>query len=210
MSSNTSDEELSFYDDEESSENDEDSSEQGEEEYSNADRDLFTAIKIKRFAGVKNALRNGANVNCVNDAYGNTPLMEACYQSCAKSVRILLDAGADPWLTNRTWSAIGIACQIGEVSIVEMLLNHDKELLEIESKHGNTPLLDAICNQAFEVINLLLDRGANAFATNRYGATTLLLACQEAADPEICGGCWPLGFLLKHVTKCNALHCITL
>ena len=183
MSSNNS----SYSSNDEGSDEFYEESSEDERQLAEIDRNLFTAVTRNDAAGVQNALRNGANVNCVTNVFDETPLLEACRKGYDHIVRILLDAGANArWRNDEDcWSVIGKACVNGQLSIVEMLLNHDNELLEIADKFGWTPLLIAIQFKKFEIVHFLLDRGANAFATNIDGVTTLMYACQAGAGLEI-------------------------
>ena len=85
------------------SNNDEYSSEEEEiEEWkslSDAQFTLFEAVTRNDAAALRQALRNGADVNCSSNAYYDrfTPLSSACYHGRDNIVYILLDAGADPW-----------------------------------------------------------------------------------------------------------------
>ena len=103
-------------------------------------------------------------------------------------------------------------CARGHLSIVEMLLHHDQDVLEMANQIEETPLLLAMEYRQSEIVHFLLDRGANALVTNHYGMTTLLLACREAkGGPGYCtAAAWPLEFRWTHVTVCKILHCITL
>jgi ankyrin repeat protein len=188
MSSNSSNNSSDDEGSDELSNIDEDSEEEVEREFedqlsSEPVLDLIGAITRNDAAGVRKALRNGANVNYTSEEdLSWTPLMRACRRGYTVIVRILLDAGADPWRTSRIHSAMWAAIAGGHLSIVEMLLNHDKDLLEIVNLNGKTPLQIAIDYWKFEVVNLLLDRGANALATTKNGETTLSLACCQRAD----------------------------
>jgi ankyrin repeat protein len=109
-----------------------------------------------------------------------TPLANACDRGYDGIVRILLDAGANAWWKNEWgYSAIFIAIAGGHLSIVEMLLNHDKDLLEIKDRDGETPLQFAISQLQFGIVYRLLDQGANVHGTTRSGKNTLMYACQN-------------------------------
>ena len=127
-------------------------------------------------------------MNCTDSICGKTPLIEACERGHEEIIRILLEAGADPRRTHSGWSASAIVAAVeeGHFSIVEMLLNHDNGQIEMEDRNGNTPLLAAIFNQQqFDIVHLLLDRGASALATNKDGETPLIIACSGYLDLEI-------------------------
>ena len=159
---------------------DEDSSSSGEE-LSEADLDLFDAVTRNNAAAVQQALRNGANVHRANSC-----LMLACDRGYNDIVRILLNKSADaPW-SNDTGSTVMIAAlNGGHVSIVEELIDHDKDFLEIADESGLTPLHTAILMERLEIVQLLLDRGANTNATTKRGSTALFLACREGANMEL-------------------------
>jgi ankyrin repeat protein len=135
---------------------------------------------------VQQALQNGANVNCYSENHDDTPLTSACERGNDDIVRILLDAGVDPWrISYGGASAMRNAVEGGHLSIVELLINHDKGLLEIEDSFEQTPLMFAINHRLFGIVPFLLDRGANALATNDDESTTLMAACREGANLEI-------------------------
>ena len=74
------------------------------------------------------------------------------------------------------------ACRNGHFSIVEMLLNHDNGLLEITNDYGWTPLLSAIRydhEHTTEIVQFLLNRGANVNANDAKVMTALMVACRE-------------------------------
>ena len=187
MSSDASDNDDDEGSDQLSTDDDEDSSsldEEEEEELSEADHDLFDAITRNDKVSVQQALRNGASLLRTRDY--DTPLLLACQTGYTEITRTLLDAGADArYRIRHDWSPITIACRHGHLPIIEMLLTHDKDLLEMADSAGFTPLLAAIIFREFEVVHFLLDRGANVLATTGDGTTTLLLALQIEADLEI-------------------------
>ena len=153
------------------------------EELSEVDRNLYESVTRNDTVGARHALRSGANVNCVCNEDYDTPLAKACERGYDHIVRILLDAGADPWWRDlRSLLPIKVACVHGHMSIVEMLLNHDDDLLEIANEDGKTPLLTAIEYRQFFIAHFLLDRGANALVTDENWSTTLMLAFRNGAN----------------------------
>ena len=165
----------------------EDLSEDEEEQVQRTkDDNLMEAVYLHDTAGVQQALQSGANVNCFSEDSFATPLISACREGYAEIVRILLDAGADPWWKDRGGLAgIFHAVENGHFSIVEMLLNHDNDLLEIANNDEETPLVCALIYGDFEIAHLLLERGANALVTDEYGSTALILCCQQGADLDV-------------------------
>ena len=157
------------------------------EELSDADKDLLAGIDECNVAAVERALQNGADGNrCYRRGGGDdathvaTFLWLACVSGyedddrpkADEIVRILLKAGANArWKDRDGCSAIYYACTTANRSIVERLLNHDNGLLEIADNEGETPLFPAMRNQQTDIVQLLLDRGANVHATDSRGCT---------------------------------------
>ena len=140
---------------------------------------LWEAIWRSDTVGVQHALRNGAFVNCVrpHELDHTTPLVKACDVGDDRIVRILLDAGADArWRNWEGRSAMESACSKGHLSIVKMLLNHDKDLLEIADEDGRTPMVVAANRGHVDVVRFLLVRGANIHAATQAGKTALMVA----------------------------------
>ena len=109
---------------------------------------LFSRIRLSDAIGVLRAIRNGANVNCVDSEGRNSPLIYACENTsrCVGVVRTLLIAGADArWRDSDGRSAMSVACSAGHLRTIEMLIKHDSNLLEITDTDNMrwTPLLVA-------------------------------------------------------------------
>ena len=159
-----------------------------DEEFSDLDRNLCVAAEQNNATAVHQTIRNGANVNCVDRhsdsdrVHEHTPLMKACEEGHDEIVRILLDAGADAsWQTWLGSSAMSSACFFNRLSTIQILLNHDNDLLEIEECFRMTPLMAAAYYRDPDVVRLLIDRGANVHAITDMtpkGSTALIQACR--------------------------------
>ena len=163
------------------------------EELSDADKNLHNAIVNHDTLAVHQAIQDGANVRfCVTDQNFNLPspyapdctplILAVCEHDGSDAshqvVRILLDAGADPWWQDsRSESAISYACEDGHLSIVETLLDHDNDILEITEDFLWTPLISACAHQQTDIVRFLLNRGANVHATGGNGMTAKLYGC---------------------------------
>lgn len=93
---------------------------------------------------------------------GHTPLMEAAGYGYADVVQLLLDKGADP--TRRAADgerALDWAAQEGHEDAALCLLEHDAGLVDLPGYHGHTPLVAAAGNGSLEVVEILLQHGAN-------------------------------------------------
>ena len=144
-------------------------------------------------------LAKGADVNYKTDR-GYTALTSASYNGHKEVVELLLDKGA----VNRG-AALVIASQNGHKEVVELLLAKGADVnatasayfgikngttafmnaLPIEdkgatwSKFGATALIFSSHNGYLDVVQLLLDKGANVNATMSNGATALIYASQN-------------------------------
>jgi hypothetical protein len=88
---------------------------------------LLACASADDLTGVMESLRLGAEVNWVSPDHprGWTPLIAAANSGCGGVVAVLLEAGADPSLSDcRDWSATMYACRWGHVGVVSMLLAH--------------------------------------------------------------------------------------
>jgi ankyrin repeat protein len=85
-------------------------------------------------------------------------------------VRLLLEAGADPTLPDRTGeSPLILAARSGSADIVQALLERGVEADAREPHYDQTPLMVAVRAAAPEVVRLLLDKGADVNAQSRLG-----------------------------------------
>ncbi|ELR12702.1 Fbox domain containing protein [Acanthamoeba castellanii str. Neff] len=143
---------------------------------------------------------------------GNTAFLEAC-DSRRSEVRETTGFGA--------MSALGLAARRGDVAMVRALLNHGA-LANGNGKESAIPLCTAVTAEANrrELVEMLLERGADINARNRHnGRTCLHAACRSSrldcglighlldkgADPTILAKGWGVvGFLLAHIPSPKA------
>ena len=104
--------------------------------------------------------------NSTKDRMGwmSTPLGCAVTGGDLATVRTILSAGASVNTVERWqgtwWSALHEACRVSTEEICEELLNRGAEI-DLISKQG-TPLMVALFVRKYEMVRLLLKRGANA------------------------------------------------
>ena len=152
---------------------------------SGADPDAkLKAAPLKRHHDAATTLNFGA---------GTTPLMRAARTNDVAVMRLLLDAGADPFLTqpDRTtvlmlaagqgWNGvrgegprIPVPTEAGAARAVELLLDWGLDINAVNAA-GNTALHGAV-GRGDSVVRLLAERGADVNAKNRAGQTALDLA----------------------------------
>lgn len=116
------------------------------------------------------------------DADGNTALHWAALKGNAGLVKELLDRGAVAAVTNN-FGASPLLYAVGNIDSVKALLDKGVSV-NVVSKFGTTPLMAAArYPESSAVVQLLLDRGADAQARNRAGSDALS-AASEAGDVQ--------------------------
>ncbi len=111
----------------------------------------------------------------LSDSDGNSPLMYAAGVGNAASMKLLLDAGADPNVANRVGST-PLILSTGDIAKVRLLLAKGANV-NVKTKAGRTPLMTAVYYDNNEaVVQLLIDKGADILARDKFGASVLEIA----------------------------------
>ncbi|XP_021197048.3 transient receptor potential channel pyrexia isoform X1 [Helicoverpa armigera] len=104
----------------------------------------------------------------VRDSRDRTVLHKAVLESWEPGVSILIENGAD--ITAQDYNqetAIHFAAAIGNVNILNQLLNTEKHkiVIDMSNKKGETALFKAVSNGHLECVKCLLEKGANIMKT---------------------------------------------
>lgn len=121
-------------------------------------------------------LLGGAHVNA-QDAKGRTALYIASKMNQYKICHLLIGHRAHVDTSTSTGfsvSALRVAAREGNVSIVKLLLDHEK--IDAASTNGETALMQAAGQGHEAVVKLLLEQGANIMAKDNNGVTALTWA----------------------------------
>ncbi|PKM46856.1 MAG: hypothetical protein CVV05_00120 [Gammaproteobacteria bacterium HGW-Gammaproteobacteria-1] len=90
------------------------------------------------------------------------------------------DSYRGPPLSDRSMGLIG-AIRAGNVELVRELLGKGASLQQRTAEHGNTPLLVACYHRNLEIVQILLERGADVRARNDDSSSALQFAARSAA-----------------------------
>lgn len=149
-------------------------------------RDGMTALHYAAQAGhfdvVEVLRRYHADVNAL-DGRGETPLMAACHAGPWKSnpseevIQLLLDHGAKVDLFQ--------AAALGQIELVESILQQDADLIDAVDDRGRTALFHAARNNRFSTVKFLIERGADVNRSDAVGIAALHRTSQQCSDELI-------------------------
>jgi ankyrin repeat protein len=161
---------------------------------------LHWAVRYDDVAIVELLLHAGARVNVANDL-GVTPLYLACTNRNDAIVEKLLNAEADPNAALLSGETVLMNCsRTGSAASVKALLAAGAKVNAKEPSHEQTALMWAAAERHPEVVQLLLQSGADVHARSRtYTQTVTSEVTQRAGREELNytvsrGGSTPLLF----------------
>jgi quinoprotein dehydrogenase-associated probable ABC transporter substrate-binding protein len=137
---------------------------------------LHHALQLQFPEMVAFLVAHGADVN-MRDRDGWTPIMTAAYGDDAAAVKLLAAHGADPNTpSTQNLTPLGIATQYGKdkaaVALVEVGADPNRPVGDA----GYTPLMLVAANDARDVAQALMQKGADVNAHNTGGVTALMIA----------------------------------
>jgi len=147
---------------------------------------LFKAAGEGRNDIVQYLVSKGANVNFKTADFGQTPLSEAVNRGFEDTVDLLLKAGADPKLTDRSgYPAFALAVLGGQYEIAETLLKAGGDVNGADS-YGNTYLMACATTGNPTAMRWLVSHGAdvNRVSQLQYGGNTALTSAAMVGQPD--------------------------
>lgn len=145
---------------------------------------VMAATYNNKVEAVKALIQKGADID-IRDENLNNVLLYAGAEGLLDIVKLAIDAGADPKLTNRYGgTALIPASERGHVEVVQELLSRSG----IDVNHINnlqwTALLEAVIlgsggEKHQQIVQLLVDHGADVNIGDRDGVTPLMHARQQ-------------------------------
>jgi len=149
-----------------------------------ATQELFSGLAKGDKALILKSLEDGADVNA-KSTEGQIPLAMALVMGDLDLFKTLIDRGADIHERYRSYGFLGEVSSVpvlfeaigqGEVEFVKTLLDHGADIESRGGELGYTALQVAVVSDQLEVIQILVERGANMYTTNDVGKSSLELA----------------------------------
>jgi len=153
------------------------------------DTPLIAAVDSKQYDVIK-MLLGIKNINVNKIRHGSSALQYAVLGEDPKSVKLLLDAGADVNLVPNPRSgstALIRAANKESLETVKLLLAAGAKVDVVEKEGGRTALMRAILRYEadFEVVKSLLEAGASVKFVDYDGLNALDLAIEHNVSPQI-------------------------
>lgn len=140
---------------------------------------LMKAVWNGHFDIVKNLVKYGANVNCVNREEECTALMHAVIRDRNEILEFLLDAGANVNAkTNRAATALMYAIKRSNFKGAELLLSRAPDI-HVKNSEGDNVLMMASASNQINMVKRLIELGADVNSQDNKGNTALMVMANE-------------------------------
>ncbi|KAF5281783.1 hypothetical protein FQR65_LT14530 [Abscondita terminalis] len=128
---------------------------------------------------IRELVSHGAQIDKLNDD-GDTPLLIALKNSHVTCVKTLLSLGADASICDKNGSTCLHLSLVQHLDILHQFL----AVIDVNcvDSEGNTPLLISLRHSSSIVTRFLLDFGADIFATNKSGLSSLHYAAKTCSE----------------------------
>ncbi len=114
-----------------------------------------------------------------------TPLHLACFEGHAESIRVLLDARADPHIPDsESKRPLHQTATSGYLNAMQVILPHTMSDIDTRDAAGNSPLIHAITESSLPVVQLLIQSDADITLAGNHGMSALHVASLKG-QPEI-------------------------
>ena len=142
-----------------------------------------TALMIASRRGNTDAVNELLNAGAdptIKDRLGATCIHHAVGEGCSKKfLQAIIDHGVDVNATNKeNVTALMTACQVGNTGAVNILLNAGADPNSADV-YGRTWIHHAILANSKELLQVVIEKGADLNATNKKNVTALMIACRR-------------------------------
>ncbi|XP_067653771.1 inversin-like [Haliotis asinina] len=143
-----------------------------------AGRDLYDASSRGDLERVKRILAQGdVDINYRRDSW--TPVMWAAWSGRRDVVEFLVDRGADVSLVDGYGdNVLHFACRGGDLETVKLILSMNVVDINSRGRYSMTPVMRAAWSGRRDVVEFLVDRGADVSLVDRGGDNVLHFACR--------------------------------
>ena len=140
----------------------------------NKQTELINAVENDFVLQAKRLLDEGADINVSNE--DNLPLLVIAIKNGASKemIELLLDEGADiSWKTEEGVTLSDEAVERNRVDLVKLFIERGLDPAETSRKSGMTTFMLAACFDYIEMMELLLEHGADLYAVDESGMSAL-------------------------------------
>lgn len=145
--------------------------------------DIYDMAEKNRISEMKKLIKDGIDINKANES-DCTPLYLAILNK-HEDMALLLNNGADGSLQDKDgFTDLHYATEHGLYRVAEYILKNNPDVLHIENKYGNQPLMTAVhrTKDSFDMVKLFLKYGANKDHKSSTGYTPFNLAKKYNVD----------------------------
>ncbi|MDR2704920.1 MAG: ankyrin repeat domain-containing protein, partial [Planctomycetaceae bacterium] len=153
--------------------------------YGDVGAPLHVAIQADDVEMVRLLVKHGAKVN-KKSAYGDSFLSDAVYKGNIEIVKILVEAGAHVNRKTNGKTPLQVALSKSKTEIVDYLLEHGaniesktERIFGIPVDASSTPIFDAVHSGNSDLIQKLIDKGADIHVVGDRGNTLLHIAAEN-------------------------------
>ena len=146
---------------------------------------------------VTTLLKRGAKPNVTNK-YGSSPLAEAAKLANVKLATLLLDAGADAESPNADGETVLLlSARAGALDVAKLLVAHGANVNAEETWRGQTALMWAADGNYAELVQFLIDKGANVHTRAAANEWRAQITSEPRAQYRPTGGLTPLLYAVR-------------
>ncbi|KAL3120895.1 hypothetical protein niasHT_004526 [Heterodera trifolii] len=123
-------------------------------------------------------VEKGAKVDQSADFIGNTPFLYAIYMKSLSLCKLMVKvANVNLRMADHGFTPLQLACEVGHLGIVKLLVEEGKADIESADSYGKTALMVACSFQKCDIVRYLIGKRAKVDRTDAKGISPLHLEC---------------------------------